>query len=141
MEFTDNYNENEYNTAFAATDSDRFLCMDRQNITYGGGRSKVELCDILTIDDTYIHVKPYSGSSTLSHLFNQASVSAELVLGDSEFRAKANLKIGENTTNEEFLIRKDQRPNIVFAIISKTEEELPPIPFFSKVTFKYVKHR
>lgn len=142
IEFTNDYhNENEYSTAFAATDPNHFLCMDRQNVVYGGGQSRIELCDILTNDDTYIHVKPYSGSSTLSHLFNQAVVSAELVLGDLEFRTKANIKIGEKTENEEFLIHENERLNIVFAIISKVEEEHPPIPFFSKVAFRYIKRR
>lgn len=142
IEFTNGYhNENEYSTAFAATDPDHYLCMDRQNVIYGGGRSRIELCDILTTDDTYIHVKPYSGSSTLSHLFNQAVVSTELVLGDLEFRTKANMKIRENTENEEFLIGESERLNIVFAIISKSADERPPIPFFSKVAFRYIKRR
>lgn len=142
IDYTDDHlNENKYSTEFTNTDNTKYLCMDKQNISYGGGYSKIELCDILTSDNTYIHVKPYSGSSTLSHLFNQAVVSAELVLGDMEFCKKANVKIREKTTNPNFLINDKNKMNIVFAIISRSSNERPHIPFFSKVTFRYIKRR
>lgn len=142
IDFTDSHHsENDYSIEFSNTNTSIYLCMDRQNISYGGGHNKIELCDILTCDKTYIHVKPYSGSSTLSHLFNQAVVSAELVLGDMEFCAKANAEIGKNTSNPAFAISRDDKMNIVFAIISKTETDRPPIPFFSKVALRYIKRR
>lgn len=133
--------ENAYSKAFVALNEDDFLCMDKQNISHGGGQSKVELCDILTTDNKYIHIKPYSGSSTLSHLFNQAVVSAELVLGDSEFRAKANIKIKELTNNKSFEILEGVRPKVILAIISENDVERPQIPFFSKVALRYTKRR
>lgn len=133
--------ENKYTTAFVETMPDYLLCMDREIIQYGGGRSKIELCDILTVDKKYIHIKPYSGSGTLSHLFNQAVVSAELVLSDRVFLEKANEKIAEQTENEKFLIDEKNRPHIILAIISKSEKERPEIPFFSKVALRYTKRR
>ena len=133
--------ENEYSKDFVSSNNEYLLCMDRENIVYGGGRSKVELCDILTTDNKYVHIKPYSGSATLSHLFNQAVVSAELVLGDSEFRAKANIKIGELTDNHAFQISEGKRPNVILAIISDEDVERPHIPFFSKVALRYTKRR
>lgn len=133
--------ENAYSKDFVSTDEENLLCMDKQNISYGGGQSKVELCDILTTDNTYIHIKPYSGSATLSHLFNQAVVSAELVLGDSEFRAKANIKIKELTNNQSFQITEGNRPNVILGIISEKDVERPQIPFFSKVALRYTKRR
>lgn len=134
--------ENDYTVDFVASDPDNLLCMDAKVIQYGGGQSKVELCDVLTTDNTFIHIKPYSSSATLSHLFNQAVVSTELVLGDPVFVVKANEKISEQTTNEEFLIDSSgDRPTIILAIISKNDGERPKLPFFSKVALRYARRR
>lgn len=142
IQCTSNYKtENAYSVAFVSSNANYLLCMDRQNISYGGGQSKVELCDILTTDNKFIHIKPYSGSATLSHLFNQAVVSAELVLGDAEFRAKANIKIGELSNNQSFQIPQAVRPDVILAIISENDLERPQIPFFSKVALRYTKRR
>ena len=115
--------------------------MDAKSISYGGGRSKIELCDILTKDGTFIHIKPYSGSATLSHLFNQAVVSAELVRGDPQFVAKANLAIKKETANADFLLDDNCFPDVILAIISEHNVDRPPIPFFSKVALRYTKRR
>jgi uncharacterized protein (TIGR04141 family) len=142
MQCTSKYKtENAYSVAFVSSNANYLLCMDKQNISYGGGQSKVELCDILTTDKKFIHIKPYSGSATLSHLFNQAVVSAELVLGDAEFRAKANIKIGELSTDQSFKITTATKPDVILAIISENDLERPPIPFFSKVALRYTKRR
>lgn len=142
MDFDDSYSEEEqYNMAFASSDSEKLLCMDQKNIVHGGGRSRIELCDVLTKDNTYIHIKNYHGSSALSHLFNQGLVSAQLVMGDSEFREKANKKIIESGGTQDFIIHDRNKPNVVFAIISKSDKQLPEIPFFSKVTLRYVKYQ
>lgn len=134
-------NENEYSKDFVSTDPNTYLCMDKKNIAHGGGHSKIELCDILMANNSFIHVKPYSGSSTLSHLFNQAVVSAELVLSDLEFYNKANTEIGKASADKQFLLNKDNKITITFGIISKGPEDRPEIPFFSKVAFKYIKRR
>ena len=134
--------ENDYTVAFVASDPDHLLCMDAKTIGYGGGRSKIELCDVLTTDGTYIHIKPYSGSSTLSHLFNQALVSAELVLSDPVFVAKANQQIARETNNAAFFIDPDQgKPVVIFAVISNHAGQRPEIPFFSKVALRYARRR
>lgn len=139
---TNHKKENDYTVAYVASDPDHLLCMDAQVIYYGGGQSKVELCDVLTTDNTYIHIKPYSSSATLSHLFNQAVVSAELVLGDPVFVGKANEKIRERTTNPGFVIDTNgDRPTIILAIISEDDNERPQIPFFSKVALRYTRRR
>ena len=115
--------------------------MDTKTIYYGGGRSQIELCDILTVDKKYIHIKPYSGSSTLSHLFNQAVISAEMVLADGVFVDKANEKIKELTTNQEFIINQKQKPHVILAIMTASRKERPALPFFSKVALRYTKRR
>ena len=48
--------ENEYTIEFVKTKPDYMICMDKKNVNHGGGRSKVELCDILTSDGKYIQI-------------------------------------------------------------------------------------
>ena len=115
--------------------------MDAENLSYGGGHSKIELCDLLSKDKELIHIKPLTGSSTLSHLFSQAAVSVELVLSDSPFFSLANEKIKEISGSEDFIITYRRNIKMVFAIIHKKPEQLPQIPFFSKVSFRYTKSR
>lgn len=135
-------NENEYSSMFVGNHKDEYVLMDKHNITYGGGQSKVEVCDILGKKDTFIHVKPYSGSSTLSHLFNQGLVSADLVLADTEFKKLVNETISDITDNKDFNVRGDNKLKVIYAIIQKNKEgELPRLPFFSKVSLRYVKSR
>ena len=133
--------ENEYTTEFVNSKPDYMICMDKKTIYHGGGHSQVELCDILTADGKYIHIKPYSGSATLSHLFNQSVVSADLVITDKEFLRKANEKIQEVTDKESFLINDGQHPDVVLAIISKEDVDRPNIPFFSKVALRHTRRR
>lgn len=133
--------ENDYTLEFVNSKPDYMICMDKKTIYHGGGRSQVELCDILTNDGKYIHIKPYSGSATLSHLFNQSVVSAELVISDKDFLKKANEKILEVTDKEEFLIRDEQHPDVILAIISKDDVDRPNIPFFSKVALRHTRRR
>ncbi len=133
--------ESQYTQAFVQSNPQHLLCMDAKVISYGGGQSKVELCDVLTDDHTYIHIKPYSGSATLSHLFNQAVVSAELVMSDREFLIKANDKIKKEGADDRFLLSTEHRPNVILAIISNHREDRPPIPFFSKIALRYTRRR
>ena len=135
-------NEGDYNKRLASTNKN-YLCMVAKSIAYGGGHSKIELCDILTSDKKLIHIKAYHGSAPLSHLFNQGVVSLELLLDDEKFIIKANEKIKENTKDPIFSLEKT--PNytytVIFGIIIEYDDSLPRIPFFSKVAFRYVKRR
>lgn len=133
--------ESEYTQAFVESDPNHLLFMDTKIVCHGGGRSKVELCDILTEDKTFIHIKPYSSSATLSHLFNQAVVSTELVINDHEFREKANVKIKNVGGSDKFLIPVDCRPKVILAILSEFSEIRPKIPFFSKIALRYAVRR
>lgn len=133
--------ESKYSQAFQENHSDSYILMDTRNVFFGGSHSQVEVCDLLSKELSLIHVKPYSGSSTLSHLFNQATVSAELLLSEPEFLKKANEKIKEVTDDPQYQIIDPHKIRIVFAIISYSPDLLPNIPFFSKVTFHYTKSR
>lgn len=133
-------NENVYNKS-ATTALGNACCMDQQLITHGGGHSTIEFCDILTQDKKIVHVKKYGGSSTLSHLFSQGLVSAELFAGDAEFRKKLNVKLPAGYKLASSVTRiKPEEYEIVYAVISKSRNQLD-IPFFSKVSLRNAKKR
>ncbi len=130
----DHNGEGEYNE-FVAT-HDGYIKMDKKNVVYGGGRSSIEYCDLVKDAVDLIHVKRGTASSSLSHLFAQGEVSAELFSSDSNFRSALNNKLPDelkiNNVNE--------RPNtrnykVVYAIVSEKPGELI-LPFFSKVRLK-----
>ncbi|MBK9589344.1 MAG: TIGR04141 family sporadically distributed protein [Sphingomonadales bacterium] len=70
--------KNAYNQDVAKELAGSF-CMDADLITHGGGHSKIEFCDVITAEKAFLHVKRYSGSAQLSHLFSQGVVSARAV--------------------------------------------------------------
>jgi uncharacterized protein (TIGR04141 family) len=110
------------------------LCLDKKLIVYGGARSKIEVCDILTKQRDFIHVKRSGGSNVLSHLFNQGVVSGQLLL-EPAFRAlckKAAANGYQSIFDDDF---PTEQTKITYAIISKAAERLPNnLPFFSKQT-------
>lgn len=127
---------------FLEDKNNRILC-DAKTISHGGGHSKIEVCDIFTKQQQLIHIKIYSGSSPLSHLFSQGRVSAQLLKMDMGFREKVN---------NEFLTKCNCEiplagitPNeyeIIYGIIQKNNTVdgasvfRPSIPLFSKITLK-----
>lgn len=132
--------ENDYNKKIAENNN-QVCCMDCNNISFGGGYSKIEFCDLLTNDKKIIHVKKYGASSVLSHLFSQGIVSGELFMADKDFRKKVNDKLPESHKIDEI----EDRPiasdyEVIFAIISSHEGSLN-IPFFSKVNLRSAKRR
>lgn len=141
-----NEKEGEYNKRVAEEDSNHRLLMDQRLIQPTTGRDKIEVCDIFTTGKEFIHIKRYSGSATLSHLFNQGFVSGELMI-QKGFRELYNSKLDELAINEENrnldawkIIGdfKQEDYKIIFAIISDNEGDRPSIPFFSKVAFRNV---
>ncbi|WP_288198635.1 TIGR04141 family sporadically distributed protein [uncultured Pleomorphomonas sp.] len=142
IELPDYAHESEalYNKA-AADHLDGSHCMDADLITHGGGQSRIEFCDILTPNKELLHIKRYSGSQQMSHLFSQGVVSAELFVSDAEFRQKVNDKLPD----EHKLADTSARPNpadyeVIFTIISKSANALN-LPFFSKVSLRNARRR
>ncbi len=81
--------EGPYNRRVAANSQGQLLKLDRELITHGGGRSKIEVCDLLDIgNSTLYHVKDKYAAAGLSHLYTQAWVSAELLKDDHVYRRK-----------------------------------------------------
>ncbi|MEJ0073060.1 MAG: TIGR04141 family sporadically distributed protein [Candidatus Saccharibacteria bacterium] len=117
-----------------------YSLMDQRMIAHGGGGSTIELCDMYK-DNLYIHIKRYTRSSGLSHLFNQGKVSAELIRNDPEFRTKAIAKLqAEGISTNLSTTRPDMsQVQVVFGIISAAHGELK-LPFFSEVALKNAVH-
>lgn len=132
--------EKEYNQAVCAVDPDRYFLMDRKTILQGG--TPIEFCDIYTHDKQFIHVKKYSGSSVLSHLFFQGYVSAENFF-DLTYRQRANQILEGNFRVPETNSITASDYEVVFAIAKDNFEDgaRPDIPFFSKVSFRSVASR
>jgi len=115
-----------------------YALMDRQVVMIGGGRSRVEFCDLYSKDKKeIIHVKKYGGSSVLSHLFSQAVVSGGCFLHEADFRARLNDRLPHG-----FKLRNPKEQpvaneyEVCIAIMSKEKGPLE-LPFFSKVSFKH----
>lgn len=124
-------NENGYNKNMSGQ-IENAVCMDAKNISHGGRYNKVEFCDIFDRNNKkIIHIKKYSGSSVLSHLFAQGFVSAQLMLNDSEFRTKVENKIN-SISNDNYAFGNDLAGyEVVFGIIAKPHSQ--EIPLFSKI--------
>jgi uncharacterized protein (TIGR04141 family) len=126
--------EEAYNKRVVKEDNATFALMDRKNIRYPDPKSPIEFCDLYTSSQELIHVKPYSGSSTLSHLFAQGVTSGQLFAGDAGFRTAVNEKLPER-----YRLKKPTEPlpprtyTVTYAIIRKGTQPLF-IPFFSKVS-------
>lgn len=81
-------------------------------------------------------MKRYRGSATLSHLFSQGLVSAELFCSVREFREAVNEFLPEGYRLPDVARRPNSEEfEVVFAIISKSRNPLK-LPFFSRVNLK-----
>lgn len=135
--FPSNKDEKESDYCIRLQESDKscYALMDRKLIQHGGGHSRIELCDLFTKDKKFIHLKRYSGSSVLSHLFTQGVNSARVFLSDMEFRKKANEKLpaSHKVDIENMPVSRDYE--VIFGIISESADSIPHnLPFFSKIT-------
>ena len=124
--------EGDYNARVCAASGGAYDLLDKKVVMYGGGRSKIEVCDILTVDKKFVHVKAHIKSATLSHLFSQGAVSAQC-FRDSRFRAEAQKKC---LPSHAPLFDGNPAPQdyeIVFAIMSTAPGDIrDALPFFSK---------
>lgn len=124
-----------------AAGQDYYALMDSRNILHGPLGSKVEFCDLFGQNNDLIHVKKYGGSSVLSHLFAQGSVSGELMLIDQDFRRKVRAML-PITHSEKISIEKPlpDEYRVVFAVISTSERPLS-LPFFSRLSLRHATRR
>lgn len=138
--------EGAYNTFVAQNDAD-IECMDTKNIYIGGGHSKFEFCDLVHRNNgqdkltDLIHVKHYTSSATLSHLFSQGVVSAEIFRRSEEARNKLYTDHpGVMPLTNSAIAPKASDYRVVYAIYDIAA--LPTkLPFFSKVNLKNAYNR
>ncbi|MFQ1005883.1 TIGR04141 family sporadically distributed protein [Gilliamella sp. CG22] len=129
--------EQEYNKR-AAKELDCYL-LDKRLIKSNRTTTPIEVCDLLTKDKKFIHVKHRKGGSAgLSHLFSQAKVSSEVLLGDKEFRKAVSkeLKISFPKLKEIIPINqfKSDGVEVILLILGENSSTLKNnLPFFSKV--------
>lgn len=145
--------EGDYNE-LAASGSDDYLLLDKRTVRVENKTSAIEICDILTSGGAFIHVKRKLGSSDLSHLFAQGTVSADLLLMSPEYRNKTSDMIiaaendrAEATGDGDFGGRfprfgagaiQPRDYEIVYAVVAKWKNRPPSValPFFSKVNLR-----
>lgn len=137
----DHDNEGEYNIALAESQPE-YLLMDKKTIMHGGGKNKIEFCDVYSKKRRMINIKHAGASAVLSHLFLQGSNAGEYFASDVDFRKKLNRKLepGWKIRNPESKIDLGDY-EVVFAIITTNSASRPDIPFFSKVSIKNVVRR
>lgn len=124
--------EGDYNSRAAALSGGEFALLDANPVVYGGGRSSIEVCDLLSLQRIFIHVKAKTKSATLSHLFAQGLNSAQ-AFRDRTFR---ELAITKCPASHHSLFNGEPRASeftVTYAIITQAGGDLrDALPFFSK---------
>lgn len=134
--------EESYNESVAQADPSAFALLDKQNIPYGGGPSRIEFCDLYTGDGDIIHVKRYGGSNVLSHLFSQGTVSGELFWMQADFREAVNQRLPESHQIQDHALQpRVGEYQVVFAIVSQQAGDDLTLPFFSRLNLRAAARR
>lgn len=105
----------------------------------------IEVCDVLTAERQLIHVKRHLGSSDLSHLFAQGSVSAQLLQEEPNFRIETAKQIAQLTDDPRFEFFNAEpvatmQFEVLYAIIAEWRGRTlsEALPLFSKVNLRTV---
>lgn len=129
--------EGEYNIRVA--NQFGYYLLDKKLIKSSQTTTPIELCDLLTKNKQFIHIKHRKGGSAgLSHLFAQARVSSEALLGDKEFRRASRRVLKKISSNLPEIIPlnrfKSDGIEVVLLILGENSQTLKNnLPFFSKV--------
>lgn len=133
-EWNEKDHEGAYNEAACAADSTLWL-FDKKLLSFGGGRSRFEFCDILHLQTrTLYFVKHPAGSAGVSHLCEQVRRTAETFFSpDPDYRNQLADKIVRTGKkwNRTWLDARPKRHewNLCLVLMGKEVEELP---FFAK---------
>lgn len=132
----DSMAEEDYNRATATALG--AYCQDQKLVYLGGQKNKVEPCDILTVSGQLVHVKRKTRSSSLSHLFAQARVCAELLRRDKGFHEKWTKQLKADKAKAfANLLKWPCKPashEIVLVILASNSDQLPEqLPFFARM--------
>lgn len=124
------YGEDRYNRWLGDTRSYGVLDKD---LYRGRAGERVEICDLLTADRILICVKRMHGSDKMSHLFQQGSVSAQMIMANEEYRAKLMDKLRTldpsaafGTASDWTLCTQSQRASLAHSRTSCTSSRALP---------------
>jgi uncharacterized protein (TIGR04141 family) len=111
--------------------------LDKNNFRIGS-YDKIEVCDLLTKKTDFLCVKKMHSSASLSHLFSQGSVSAQLLKGNQKYRDKiaqiARKHLDVKPTDFDDWIAE---PRFVFVIPTRKAGSIAnAMFFFSKVNLR-----
>lgn len=135
-EFKDK-SETDYNKRVCADSAGTMALMDAKNIPYGGGPSRIEFCDLYTAGRDLIHVKRYSQSSGLSHLFAQGTVSGELFKTQADFRSLVSDRLPESHKLADAVVTpQPDEYRVVYAVVSSESGAGLTLPFFSRLNLR-----
>jgi len=110
--------------------------MHEKTLSAGPGRDKIEMCDLYGQNRILVHIKRYGPSSVLSHLFAQGLVSAQLLLGDANFRRLANVELPPTHRFTDPGCPINARDfEVAFGVI-QTRGKVVRLPFFTQVNLK-----
>ncbi|MEV3973655.1 TIGR04141 family sporadically distributed protein [Streptomyces sp. NPDC050698] len=125
--------ENTYNNQIAKNRTG-WVCLDTKNVRNPLRRTDdVEICDVITNDNTLILVKHAEKSAPLSHLFSQARVAVELLFESADVRAQLARRVHEESKakGDERTLPADFTPkHVVLAIRLKDGQALTPESIF-----------
>jgi uncharacterized protein (TIGR04141 family) len=146
--------EGDYNRV-AAESSPNHLLLDKETVRVTTHTDPIEICDILTTDRRFVHVKRKLQSSSLSHLFAQGFVSADLFLMSAEYRTVTRERIvraeearaissgdlgfrGRFSTLFDFDSPTPSNVEVVYGIVARWggRSMADALPFFSKVNLR-----
>ena len=134
--------EGEYNKRVAKGCG--YQCADAKSLMYGGGRSRIEFCDLYTPNHEMIHVKRGTSSSTLSHLFQQGWTSAQILQNDELFRKQVRGLLKDSFDDDFEKAIDTSAYEVVYAIVVAHAPNVKlskKLPFFSRVVLKNAAQR
>jgi len=128
-------NEGAYITRMAGANK-ALAIMHEKTISAGPGRDRIEMCDLYAHNRVLLHIKRYGTSSVLSHLFAQGLVSAQLLLGDANFRRLANAELPPSHRFADPDSPINARDfEVAFGVV-QTQGKVVRLPFFTRVNLK-----
>lgn len=104
-----------------------FSLLDR-DLYRGRSGEHVEICDMLTKDKQLICVKRMDGSDKMSHLFQQGSVSTQMLMTNDDYREKVMSKLRELDPAAEF--GEPSHWTVVYAIATSKPGDLKDVMYF-----------
>lgn len=138
--------EGDYNQRLAESQPSKFLKMDARIKRPGGASSGIELCDVLTTDGNFIHVKRKVQSSTLSHLFAQGNISATTFVNDGHFRQEIRELMAREVAptklddwldlvpGKDNIVDRSRKYCVTYAVVANSNRSGADwLPFFSKL--------